>query len=248
MRIDDYLARIGLPKPLPPSIATLRALHAAHLATFTFDNIDVRRGVAIRTDVASVEAKFLDRHAGGYCFEHNTLFGAVLRELGFEVTTLLARVCAGERDSWFLNHMLLRVVIDDEPWLADVGFGAEGFTQPLPLRDGHRETQQGLEYSLRRYAHRWLLSTRYGDVDEPSYEFTEDAHTTADVAMANWYTSASPDSIFTQTLTIQRVTPEERLIIRPKVVTRYRDGVRVDQESTPDQVGAHAKALFGIEL
>ena len=66
--------------------------------------------------------------------------------------------------------------------------------------------------------------------------------------MANFYTSTNPASIFRNTLTIQRVTPEERVILRPKVVTRYRDGKRTDTEIEPAQVRALARELFGIEL
>jgi N-hydroxyarylamine O-acetyltransferase len=248
MRIDDYLARVGVAKPLPPTLDTLRRLHVAHLGAFTFDNLGIQLHRGVRVDIPSVEQKFLDGTTGGYCFEQNTLFGAVLRELGFEVTSLLARVAMAEPEQRFLSHMLLRVDIDGEPWLADVGFGAEGPLEPLPLRDHTVEVQGGLEYTLARRGSRWNLSMRCDDVTQEFYEFSGDPHTAADVEVANYYTSTHPESIFRRTLTIQRATPEERLILRPTVVTRYRNGARVDTPIEPAEIRARAKELFGVEL
>ena len=43
----------------------------------------------------AIERKFIDEGSGGYCFEHNTLFAGVLRDLGFNPVTLLGRVRRG---------------------------------------------------------------------------------------------------------------------------------------------------------
>ncbi len=246
MRLDDYLGRLGVARPLPPTLDALRRLHVAHLGAFTFDNLEIQQHGVIRVDVESIEQKFFERHAGGYCFEHNTLFAAALRELGFFVTQHLGRVGSPERRS--LNHMFLLVELDGQQWIADVGFGAEGSLEPLPLRDGLREEQAGIEYSLRRDAHHWQLSMRCGDFREDMYEFTDAPHTNGDIEIVNYYTSTHPSSVFRHTLTIQRATPDERLILRTKVVTRYRDGVRTETPITPPEIRKLARELFGIEL
>lgn len=247
MHLENYLTRIGLALPLPPTVETLRRLHVAHLAAFTFHNLGIQRRGTIKVDVDSIEEKFLAGvDGGGYCFEQNTLFGAALRELGFSVTTLLGRVGPPEKRA--LNHMLLRVEIDGRPWLADVGFGAEGLLEPIPLQDGIRVSQGGIDYSLRRDAHHWILVMHYGETSEDQYEFSEAPFTAGDVEIANYYTSTHPGSIFRHTLTIQRATPEERVILRPKVITRYRDGVRTDTPIEASEVRKYARELFGIEL
>ena len=245
MDLAPYLDRLGLAPPLPPTLETLRRVHVAHLGAFPFHNLTIQRGGAVTVDVDSILARFLATGGGGYCFEQNTLLGAALRELGFEVATLLARV--GPPEKRLLNHMLLRVEVDGEPWLADVGFGGEGPLHPLPLKEG-RVTQDGIDFALRRDAHHWTLSMHYGGVDEDQYEFTGTPHTTGDVVMANWYTSTYPESIFRHTMTIQRITPDERIILRPAIVTRYRNGVRTDTPSQPEQIRRHAKELFDIEV
>ena len=246
MWLDRYLGRVGLTRPLPPTLDTLRRLHVAHLGAFVFDNLAIQRQGAVRTDLDSVAEKFLGSTTGGYCFEQNTLFGAALRELGFDVTTILGRVGSPERRA--LNHLVLRVVVEGKRWLADVGFGGEGPLEPILIEDGVRVVQSGLGFSLRRDGHHWTLSMHCGEESEQLYEFGEAPHTTGDIEIANWYTSTHPESVFRRTLTIQRITPEERVILRPTMVTRYRDGVRTDTPIEPSQMRVCARELFGIEL
>jgi len=246
MNLDSYLSRLGLERPLPPTIDTLRRVHVAHHAAFTFNNVAMQRRDAVLIDPESIMAKFLGPDGGGYCFEQNTLLGAALRELGFDVTMLLGRV--GPPDKRLLNHMLLRVEAEGQPFIADVGYGGESPLEPVPLRDGARVTQDGIDYSVRRDAHHWRLSMHYGDVTEELYEFVDAPFTAGDVEIANHYIATHPNSIFRRTLTIQRVTSEERLILRPTVITRYRNGVRTDTPIEPAQIRRFAHELFAIDL
>ena len=60
---------------------------------------------------------------------------AVLQALGFRVTSLSARVRWGrapDNPETARSHMLLRVDMDDGPYLVDVGFG--GYLLPAPIR------------------------------------------------------------------------------------------------------------------
>src|SRR5437868_4364008 len=88
MRTADYLEKIALAPPLPATVETLRRLHLAHRETFLFENLTIQKGGGISLRLDDLARKFLDEGAGGYCFEHNTLFAAVLRDLGFRVTVL----------------------------------------------------------------------------------------------------------------------------------------------------------------
>lgn len=84
MNVDAYLERVGLPRSAP-TVSFLQALHEAHVRTFTFDNIDVLLGQHPGVELPALEAKFVGRGRGGYCFEHATLFAAALDALGFQV-------------------------------------------------------------------------------------------------------------------------------------------------------------------
>src|SRR5262252_1081861 len=108
MRLHDYLQRLGVDGDWTPSLETLRRLHVAHRETFLFENLSIQIGGAISVLLEDIERKFIDERRGGYCFEHNTLFGAALAELGFAVTPLLGRVRRGPPERWARTHMVLR--------------------------------------------------------------------------------------------------------------------------------------------
>jgi N-hydroxyarylamine O-acetyltransferase len=142
MRMDPYLQRVGLvaddgqPQSLRPDVESLRRLHLAHRETFLFENLAIQAGGRISVALEDIERKFLDERRGGYCFEHNTLFAAALRDIGFTPATLLGRVRRGPPEGWKRTHMVLRLEIDGAAWLADVGFGAFSLLEPMPLREG----------------------------------------------------------------------------------------------------------------
>jgi N-hydroxyarylamine O-acetyltransferase len=243
MLLDAYLRRTNVPS-IATTLDSLQAVHAAHRATFLFENLDIQRGGGVRVDVPSIARKFLEEGRGGYCFEHNTLFAAVLREGDFHVTSLLGRVRRGPPERWVRTHMMLRVDIDGESWLADVGFGGIGLLDPLPLADGATATQGGITYRLRREGIHWVLATPAEDL----YEFTEEPQTEGDVEMANHYTSTHPDSIFRKSLTIQRAGREERTILRAGILVRVRDGAPQEAPVTREQLPDVARDEFAVEL
>jgi arylamine N-acetyltransferase len=132
---SDYLHRIGYSGAREPTAAALRDLHRAHLFTVPFENLEISLGRKIVCDEPSFLRKIVDRRRGGFCYELNGAFAALLRELGFEVTLLSARVPRESGGSTpEFDHLALRVDLE-EPWLADVGFG-ESFLDPLRLRAG----------------------------------------------------------------------------------------------------------------
>ena len=249
MRFDDYLRRIGQPPPSDASIDTLRRLHLAHRETFLFENLAIQTGNGISLALPDLERKFLDEGRGGYCFEHNTLFAAALREAGFASRTLLGRVRRGPPERWARTHMVLRVAIGDEVWLADVGFGAVGLVDPIPLRDAATAEQSGFMYRLRRDPHAWILSIRdAAGAETDLYEFSEEPQTPMDVEVANHFTSTHPESIFRKTLTIQRTLRDDRTILRSDVLTRMRQGRMVDVPFPRERLREIAREEFAIEL
>jgi hypothetical protein len=107
----------------------IRALYTRAYAKEPFVRVWMHRrhllvdGRPILLDLPSLEAKLVAGRRGGYCFEQNALFAAVLDELGFAVTRLAARVRVGATVVRARTHMVLGVRIEGTQWLADVGFG-----------------------------------------------------------------------------------------------------------------------------
>ncbi|HEX7138348.1 MAG TPA: arylamine N-acetyltransferase [Vicinamibacterales bacterium] len=257
MRLHDYLLRIGHSGALDTSFETLRRLHVAHRETFLFENLSIQAGGGVSVTLGDIERKFIDQGRGGYCFEHNTLFAAALRECGFETTTLLGRVRRGPPATWARTHMVLRVVAPENrsatasaerAWLADVGFGAISLIEPIPFVDGSTSRQRGLMYTLRREQHLWVLAMTDATGVQDLYEFSDEPQTEGDVEVANHYTSTHPGSIFRKSLTIQAVRGNDRTILRSTVVTKYVNGVLEESPIERADLRRHAQEIFGVEL
>jgi N-hydroxyarylamine O-acetyltransferase len=199
---------------LNPSHPVLEALHLAHASHIPFENLDILLGRSIRLDVESLQAKIVKGGRGGYCFEQNLLFAAVLERLGFSFTRLAARVRYRTRRVLPRTHMLLLVHCDGETWIADVGFGLEGLLLPLPFDAGQETRQFGRIYRIVTQHEQSTLQTLLSGSWTDLYTFSPEPQQLADYEMANYYTSTHPDSRFVQTLTVQLPTPKARKVLR----------------------------------
>lgn len=131
--VDRYLERIGHQGPSDPSASTLAALQLAHMTTVPFENLHVHARIPVRTSLDWSLPKIVEQGRGGWCFELNGAFGALLASLGFEVTQVSAQVWDPSAGALGppLDHLCLVVVADGERWLVDVGFGDSSV---LPVR------------------------------------------------------------------------------------------------------------------
>jgi N-hydroxyarylamine O-acetyltransferase len=225
---DAYLARVGYAGPLTPTEASLADLHLAHAAAIPFENIDVLLGRPPRLDLDGLQAKLV---RGGYCFEQNLLFAAVLERAGFAVTRLAARVLYRATRRLPRTHMLLRVDLPGGPRLADVGFGVEGLLRPVPLADGRADEQFAWAYRPLRRDGGWVLQARSADGWADLYWFTEEPHDPVDYEPANHFVATHPSSPFTRTLTAQRPTAEARFVLRNRDLITDRGGGRVESRA-----------------
>jgi N-hydroxyarylamine O-acetyltransferase len=233
--LEAYFRRVGYAGPREVGPAVLAALTEAHASTIPFENLDILLGKRILLDLASLQAKLVSGRRGGYCFEQNTLFSAVLRLLGFRVTPLAARVRSGAPAGAVRprTHMLLAVDLPDGRYLADVGFGGDGPLRPLRLAAGE-ETMAGLSrFRLRREGPVWVLEGDPGDGWRDLYAFTEEPQEPVDFEVANWFTSTWPTSPFVTGLVAQRQTPRLRAMLRDRELT-LRDGEGVRTETIGD--------------
>src|ERR1044071_5516542 len=139
--IDTYLARIGYNGPRTPSPEVLKSLHEHHLLTVPFENLDIHLGREIVPDEQRILDKIVRQRRGGFCYELNGAFAALLRALGFDVELLSARVPRADgTTSPEFDHMTLLVHAGGERWLPHVGFG-ECFLHPkrIDFRGGQTD-------------------------------------------------------------------------------------------------------------
>ncbi|WP_243057139.1 arylamine N-acetyltransferase [Nocardioides sp. SR21] len=203
--LDGYLERLGVPAR-EPSAEALAELHEAHVRAFTFDNIDVLLRQHPGVSLDDVQEKFVGRGRGGYCFEHSTIFAAVLERLGYDVRRHLARVgdpANGTQQA--RTHMMVEVVLGGQRLLCDPGFGMSTL-RPLPMTDGAEdEYPTGWRYRLTRADDGgWVMSRHRDGGWEVMHTTDELAVIPLDVVQGHHYTSTYPGSHFTTTLIITK--------------------------------------------
>jgi N-hydroxyarylamine O-acetyltransferase len=225
-----YLARVGVPAA-PPSRSALDALHEAHVRAFSFDNIDVLLDAHRGVTLDAVQAKFVGRGRGGYCFEHGVLFAAALERLGYDVERRLGRVGdpAAPR-----THCVVVVTLDGEPLLADPGFGMS-VLRPIPLADGAEDDHGGWRYRLRSVpiggGRGWVLERWRDGHWEQMHTHDELPVHPIDLAVAHHFTSTYPTIHFRNMLMLTRhldarhvaVTHETLTVRRPGEPTQHRE-------------------------
>ena len=250
--LDAYFDRIGYHGVAAPTFAHLREVHLAHALSIPFENVDVLLGLPIRLDLHSLQDKLVARRRGGYCFEQNMLFAAVLEAIGFPVTRLAARVRFGRRLVAPRTHMLLGVEAGGTRWLCDVGFGGSGIVEPIPLEPGPPVDQFGWGYRLIPDAAENVLQSREAGGWVDQYAFTLEPQHPVDHEVANHYTSTHPDSPFTRTLTAQRPAPDDpavRMVLRGRKLSEHRPDGHATSERVADEDLVELLAdRFGIML
>ena len=247
--LDAYLDRIGRPAIGGADLATLTALHLAHVASIPFENLDVlwRRGIAL--DAASLQAKLVRGGRGGYCFEQNRLFALALEALGFAVVPLAARVRYRATRVLPRTHQLLLVDVGGERFVADVGFGGQTLLEPLPLAARAPVRQHAWSYRLAPEGDGFVLQLEGGDGYVDLYAFTLEPALPPDLEMANWYVSTHPASRFVTTFTVQRATPNARSVLQNLDYTVDRGGGDVRSERlAPEALPALLRDAFGLRL
>src|SRR6266704_2972473 len=144
MNVEAYLKRIGYSGPRMPSVNILRRLHRRHLLSIPFENLNIFLHRPIILSEAAFHDKIIKHHRGGFCYELNGSFAFLLRNLGFKVSMLSARVARrGGSFSPDYDHLTLLVQLN-RPWLADVGFGDSIQIQPNAAKAGGFHSQMQL--------------------------------------------------------------------------------------------------------
>jgi len=207
-----YLERLGVARAPTPSFHALQALQLAHIERVPFENADVLAGRPIRLNAASLVDRLTEpgSRRGGFCYQLNGAFAALLAALGFKVDLLAARFHGDDRMEPRFGHFALRVTIDGEPWLVDVGAGYS-FRAPLRLEVGSEQDDPSGTFRIQSPddgpvplapgddAGALDVAWRHRDgVFRPHYRFEPAPRRLDEFAATCEWTRTSPDSPFTQ--------------------------------------------------
>ena len=212
MDITAYLKRINYRGSSFPSVQTLRDLQVAHLLAVPFENLSIHANEPIVLNDKALFIKIVDRRRGGFCYECNGLFAALLRALGFNVSMLSAEVArAGGGFSQPFDHMTLMVKLE-ETWLVDVGFG-DSFLEPLKIEISTEQIQGSEAFRIVAQDQYLVVQRRYDREWKPEYRFTLKPYNYSDYEEMCQYHQTSPQSHFTQQRICSLATRDGRITL-----------------------------------
>jgi N-hydroxyarylamine O-acetyltransferase len=205
--IEQYLLRIKYSGAIHPDLATLTALHQAHMWHIPFENLDIHLGIPIKLSHPALFDKVITEQRGGFCYELNYLFFALLSSIGFNTQLISAQVFNGKSYGPEFDHLLLLITLNHQQFIADVGFG-DSFQTPLAL---HGSRNEHAPYQIMQSeAFYTVMQKKNNQEYKPQYQFTLNAYNIGNFTEMCLYQQTSPDSHFTQKSLCSIATPEGR--------------------------------------
>ncbi|WP_454877679.1 arylamine N-acetyltransferase family protein [Serratia inhibens] len=246
-----YLQHIGFAGIPQADLLTLQQLHRCHMLSVPFENLSIIYRQGIHLEEPALFNKIVERNRGGFCYELNRLFAALLKDIGFNVQFISGEIRA--RDGSFgapFDHMALKVELD-QPYLVDVGFG-DSFLTPLKITTTEQQPQTSGTFHLEQEGETYYLERRNGDNRSHAktlYRFTLQAREPSEFDGMCHYHSTSPQSHFTQRLVCSRPTENGRVTLSENKLIITEDHQR--HESTlhsEDERRAALMRYFRIDL
>ncbi|MEA4832624.1 MAG: arylamine N-acetyltransferase [Oscillospiraceae bacterium] len=247
--LDKWLDRIGYENngTLVPSEETLAKIQYTHVTHVPYENLDIINGIPIALDINTLYDKIVTRRRGGYCFEINALFEAMLKEAGFVTESMFARFLRGTTGMQMRHHRVIRVYINGESFIADAGIGQSAPRIPVKLTEGAVQIICGEAYRfIRDPVLGYILQDLHEGKWRDFYAFTSEPQQEIDYMAASFWCEKSPDSPFGKQRMISIKTPDGRITIDGLVLKRFSpQGVEV-HELREDEIPTILEEYFGI--
>jgi len=211
---EKYLTRINYSDNLEPNLNTLKKLQKYHLLNVPFENLDIHSNVPIELSIEKIYDKVINQNRGGFCYELNGLFYELLKEIGFDVKMVSARVF--DQNNGYgkeYDHLAIIVNINNVEYLTDVGFGEFTF-QPLLIEMGFLQNDERGDYKIDKYENGYLRVIKIeNDKQTPEYIFKNKKRELKEFAEMCNYHQTSPNSHFTSKRLISIPTNNGRITI-----------------------------------
>lgn len=248
--VGRYLQRIHCPMERTPSLKYLKQLHKGHLQHIPFENLDIHMRNEIMLDVQRIYKKIILRNRGGFCYELNGLFYHLLKQLGFECHLISARVYQGSDLGPDFDHAAILVYLDDQVYLADVGFG-DSFLEPKLLAPNRMQMDYNRYYRIdTTIDDEYVLFGSDNSFDyEAKYLFTKDVRQFIEFIDMCHYHQTNKKSHFKKKKLITQVTPQGRITLTDdKFITTIAGKKEEQPILNQDEFLVKLDQHFGIKL
>ena len=210
LNVEVYLRRLGVgPETVgTPDLELLGRLQRAHLTTVPFETLAItgdpygeRTGEGVLLSVSHLYEKIVESERGGYCFELNGLFHALLAALGYDVSRAAARIISDGAIRIPANHHT-NIVELDRRYVVDVGMGPPTLRTPLPMDGTPRTNEVGVTWQVGasdRPDVAYCVEYRESDDAEwvPRYVLDDTPRSLRYFDATNDYFQSAPESPFT---------------------------------------------------
>ncbi len=251
--LKDYLKRIGYSGKLTPTEDILKEIHRLHLLSIPFENLDIHLNKRLILNKDHLIKKILIQKRGGYCYELNGMFYLLLKEIGFNVKMISARVSDG-KGGWGpeFDHMALIVYFKNEgkTYLADVGFG-DNFISPLLFEtDKIQRDDAGFFKITKEENDEFILKNSADGIEfKDGYKFTSAERQWKDFEEMNEYQQSSENSHFTKNRICSLATAGGRVSLSSAKLTLTESGEKKITELNGDKdFDKYLSEYFQIKL
>jgi len=196
MNMQKTLERIRYSGSLDVTLEVLTALQKAFLYSVPFENLDIHARIPITLDPERFYQKIVQNGRGGFCYECNSVFYQLLRQLGFDVHFIAARMTETDINNQRYSHMALLVNLD-RPYLVDVGNG-QSVMVPMTIGDDTISEAEGIQYKVAPFdAVEYALFFGKQDANwHPRFVFSTRPRRLEEFAQMCLYHQTSPNSLF----------------------------------------------------
>jgi N-hydroxyarylamine O-acetyltransferase len=251
-QLAAYFRRIGFEEQPQCSFECLQRLHYLHSVSLPFENFNPLLRIPIALDQHSLVNKMVKQKRGGYCFEHNLLFGGVLSALGFEVTCLAARVMWQVPEEVIMprDHQLLLVNFGEDLYIADVGFGGNTLTSALSLNTSGKQSTSHEPFKITEDGDAYLLHIQVNKGWGPMYRFGLEEYLLPDFEVINYYLCNHEQSMFVNHLFLAQTKEEGRFGLFDDQFSFHPLKGKTQKEKihTVDQLMQKVENVFNIEV
>ncbi len=225
--ISQYLSRLKL-DDCNPTLAGLTDLQEHHMENIPFENLDIIVGRTIALDYEHLFEKVITKKRGGYCFELNTLYGELLRSLGFAPKAVLGRVwLSNPKRTPPRNHLAHILDLGGKTYVTDVGFGGLMTRIPLDINiSSPVSDKDGMMRVVQFADHQYMIQRQIETVWTNQYSFENVVISEEDISISNYYMSTHPKSHFFHHRFVGKNTKDGRIGLFNNKIS-IREGMKI---------------------
>ena len=247
--VDAYLERICIGGARKPSAEFLDELVHAHQLAVPFENLDVYdKRLVPSLARADLFDKIVTRKRGGYCFELNALFHALLEALGFDAYPVMVRVTLRPYKYPTVSHRASIVRIDGRRYVADVGFGGPAPSFALLVEDGFSRTECGQTFTMRDLGDSWwdIRFTGSSGEEKSVLQPCMAPLGEQDFEILSHYQALSEKVAFTQNRIVNIRTARGSRNLRNLTYTEHVQGEKLVRDIDESEIDSLLDSKFGI--